>query len=274
MNIWVPHTIANPLLFSAAALFVLGLILWLEFVRMARPVLTVFMAVAGALCSYFLPLFWPTKLADLTLVIMGAVVGIVLGAVLFRVTQALLFAILAALLCGGLLAWHYGAFTPQPTQSTSPILPQPKHVSSGASSKPARGQPMALRRRVLHTLDRQYQELSVAQNRMNKLEKAQVMAAATAGLLVVILLGLLFPRVVSLIGGAWLGAALIVWTLAVYTRRFDPGLLKTILHNVRLWWIYTGLGLLGMAIQYRHFMHLRKKKKKDTPASESKKEKG
>ncbi|MGC9259635.1 MAG: hypothetical protein ACP5I8_06085 [Phycisphaerae bacterium] len=273
MNVWVPHTIANALLFSAAALFVLGLILWIEFIRMARPVLTVFMAMVGALFGYFSPLLWHTELADLTLVIIGAIVGIILGAVLFRLTQALFFAVLAALLCGGLLAQHYGAFIPQP-KNHPPALRQPAQRSSAASSQPAIGKPMALRRRVLHTMDTQYQELSADQNRMNKLEKAQVMAAATVGMLVVILLGLLFPRAVSLIGGAWLGAAIIVWALAVFTRRYDPGLLKTILHNVRLWWIYTGLGLLGMAIQYRHIMRLRKKKKKDAQAAEGKKQKG
>ena len=98
MNMWVPHTIGNALLFSAAALFVLGMIFWLEFVRMARPVLTVFMAAAGAVCGYFLPLFWHTQLADLTLMIMGMVVGIILGAVLFRLTQALLFAAVGCLI--------------------------------------------------------------------------------------------------------------------------------------------------------------------------------
>ena len=279
MNMWVPHTIGNALLFSAAALFVLGMIFWLEFVRMARPVLTVFMAAAGAVFGYFLPLLWYTQLADLTLVIMGMVVGIILGAVLFRLTQALLFAALTALLCGGLIAWHDGAFTPTNDTVKKRPLPSLVHAATGkrmvSASQPATSRPiMALRRRVVQDVHKQYVALAADSQRLNKSEKAQVMAAAAGGLLVVILLGLLFPRVISLIGGAWLGAAMILWAVAVFTRRFDPGMLKNVIRSVRPWWVYAGLGVLGMAMQSRHVLKARKKKKKEAKsAEEEKKEK-
>jgi hypothetical protein len=276
MNMWVPHTIGNALLFSAAALFVLGMIFWLEFVRMARPVLTVFMAAAGAVCGYFLPLFWHTQLADLTLMIMGMVVGIILGAVLFRLTQALLFAALTALLCGGLLAWHHGAFTP--AKHTPQTQPSPSRIHAAAekpvaaSSQPATSRPnIELRQRVAQRVQQQYQAIAADVQRLNKSEKAQVMSAAAGGLLVVILLGLLFPRLISLIGGAWLGAAMILWSVAVFTRRFDPGVIKHIVRGVRPLWVYAGLGFLGMAIQGRHVLHARKKKKKEAKAAEDEK---
>ena len=280
MIMWLPHTIDNAMLFSAAALFVLGMIFWLEFVRMARPVLTVFMAAVGAVFGYFLPLLWHTQLADLTLIIMGMVLGIILGAVLFRLTQALLFAALTALLLGGLVAWHSGAFAPKKSVagknaivastrfSTAPATSTSTHPAAG--SQPAR----ALRHRVLHDVRTQYGTLATDVQHLNKAEKAQVMAAAAGALLVVILLGLLFPRVLSLIGGAWLGAALIVWAVAVFTRRFDPGVLKHLARTVRPVWVYLALGVLGMAVQGRHILKARKKKKKEAKAAvEEKKEK-
>ncbi len=278
MCIWVPHTICNAMLFSAAALFVLGMIFWLEFVRMARPVLTVFMAAAGAVFGYFLPLLWHTELADLTLVIMGMVVGLILGAVLFRLTQALLFAALTALLVGGLIAWHDGAFAPSIVSPQKHSLRHPAHATrrfgGTAVSQPATTRSVAVRRRILQDVHKQYQILAAAKRRLNKSEKAQVMAAAAGGLLVVMLLGLLFPRVLSLVGGAWLGAAMIVWAVAVLTRRFDPGLLKTVCRSVRSAWIYGGLGILGMAIQIRHLLKARiKKKKKEAQSAEEKKKK-
>ena len=279
MIMWLPHTIDNAMLFSAAALFVLGMIFWLEFVRMARPVLTVFMAAAGAVFGYFLPLLWHTQLADLTLIIMGMVLGIILGAVLFRLTQALLFAALTALLLGGLVAWHSGAFAPKKSVvgknaivASTRFSPVPATSTSThpASSKPTR----ALRRRVLHDVRTRYGTLATDVQHLNKAEKAQVMAAAAGALLVVILLGLLFPRVLSLIGGVWLGAALIVWAVAVFTRRFDPGVLRHLARTVRPAWVYLALGVLGMAVQGRHILTARKKKKTEAKAAvEEKKEK-
>ncbi len=272
MIMWLPHTIDNAMLFSAAALFVLGMIFWLEFVRMARPVLTVFMAAAGAAFGYFLPLLWHTHLADLTLIIMGMVLGIILGAVLFRLTQALLFAALTALLLGGLVAWHSGAFAPEkPAAKKTAVVASTRFSTTTATSTsthPASSQPTpALRHRVLHDVRTRYGALAADVQRLNKAEKAQVMAAAAGGLLIVVLLGLLFPRVLSLIGGAWLGAALIVWAVAVFTRRFDPGMLKQVARAVRPAWIYLALGVLGMAVQGRHILKARKKKKKESKAA-------
>jgi hypothetical protein len=203
MNMWIPHTIGNAMLFSAAALFVLGMIFWLEFVRMARPVLTVFMAAAGAAFGYLLPLLWHTHLADLTLVIMGMVVGIILGSVLFRLTQALLFAALTALLCGDLIAWHYGAFNPSHDTAKKIAMRPPvdgaAQKPTGVSSRPAASHSISgLRRRVVRDVQQKYGVIAADTTRLNKSEKTQVMAAAAGGLLVVILLGLLFPRVVSL----------------------------------------------------------------------------
>ncbi len=268
MIMWVPHTIDNALLFSAAALFVLGMIFWLEFVRMARPVLTVFMAAAGAAFGYFLPLLWHTQLADITLIIVGMVLGIILGAVLFRLTQALLFAALTALLLGGLLAWHNGAFAPEQPIAKKPALVASAHFSAPTavtpSTRPITSQPTpALRQRVLHDVHTRYEAISRHMQRMNKAGKAQVMAAAAGGLLVVILLGLLFPRVISLIGGAWVGAAMIVWAVAVFTRRCDPGMLKHLTRNLRPLWVFLGLGVLGMAVQSRHVLKANTKKKKE-----------
>ncbi len=272
MIMWLPHTIDNAMLFSAAALFVLGMIFWLEFVRMARPVLTVFMAAAGAAFGFFFPLLWHTQLADLTLVIMGMVLGIILGAVLFRLTQALLFAVLTALLLGGLVAWYSGAFSPEkPVVQKNTIVASTRFstaTAASASTHPATSQPaQALRHRVLHDMRTRYGAIATDVQRLNKAEKAQVMAAAAGGLLIVILLGLLFPRVLSLIGGAWVGAALIIWAVAVFTRRFDPGMLKHLTRTVRPAWVYLGLGVLGMAVQSRHILKAGKKKKKEAKAT-------
>lgn len=276
MNMWVPHTIDNALLIGAAALFVLGMILWLEFVRVARPVLTVFMAAVGAGFGFFMPLLWHTQLADLTLVIMGMVIGILLGAVLFRLTQALLFGALTALLCGGLMAWHDGAFTRPPAKVHRHTLVSPAAAVAGTAatepSRPATTRPMlALRRRVMCDIGKQYDVIASDMRGLNKSEKAQIAAAAAAGLLVAILLGLLFPRAMSLVGGAWVGAAMIIWVVAVFTHRFDPGMLKIAARNVQPWWVFGGLGVLGMAIQSRHVLQARKKKKKEAKAAEAEK---
>jgi hypothetical protein len=277
MNLWVPHAIDNAMLFSAAALFVLGIIFWLEFVRMARPVLTVFMAAVGAVFGYFLPLLWHTQLADLTLVIMGMVVGLILGAVLFRLTQALLFGALTALLCGGILAWHDGVFTPAADHTAKHSLQPRIHATrlpaTAPTTHPAATRPLDVRRRIINDVHQQYQILVADQSRLNKSEKAQIMAAAAGGLLVVVLLGLLFPRAVSLLGGAWLGAAMIIWAVAVFTRRFDPGMLKMLGRYVRPVWIYGGLGMLGMAVQARQVLKFRKQKKKQADAADEKEKK-
>ena len=129
----------------------------------------------------------------------------------------------------------------------------------------------ALRQRILHDVHTRYEAIARDMQRMNKVGKAQVMAAAAGGLLVVILLGLLFPRLISLIGGAWIGAAMIVWAVAVFTRRCDPGMLKHLTRNLRPLWVYLGLGVLGMAVQSRHVLKTRRKKKKEAKAAANEK---
>ncbi len=265
MTVWVPNNISNLLLYNATGLLILGIIVWLEFVRVARPVLTLLLAAAGAACGYVLPLFWHTQLAGLTLIIIGMVLGILLGAILFRLTQAILFGMLMALLCGGLVAWHDGAFVTHASKSPSMIAPQGGHhappVAEALSAGSVTTRSMPRREHLAREIRNRFNRAAADFGRLDASQKSQVLAAAAAGLLVAILLGLLYPRATSVIGGAWLGAGMILWAVAVFTRRFDPGMLKIILHNVRPIWIYAGLGILGMAIQGRHMLQARKKKK-------------
>ncbi len=286
-----------PFLLATGITLVVGVVLWLEAVRAARPLVTLFMVAAGACGGFLVPALWHASLARLTTVITGIIAGLILGGLLFRITQAVLAAVIAAAIVVGLASFYDGVWTSRATHSLTAAvqgsdgkknallppagpaaqLPEKKPAAStsarrsgnagavAAGTQPGKLKPAWMWLAVTRVCGNIYDRLG----KLSAGQRSAMYAMAAGAGLVALLLGIIFSRATSLIGGAWLGTLMIFAALAVVGQWYSPKNLAWASQRLHPLWIFTACGLLGMAVQYRHVRRQKKSKKKD--ASEGKK---
>lgn len=280
-----------PFLLAAGITLVVGVVLWLEAVRAARPLVTLFMVVVGACGGFLVPVLWHASLARLTTVITGIIAGLILGGLLFRVTQAVLAALIAAAIVVGLASFYDGVWTPQAlhslaasvqgkdgrkiaaSQPAGPAAHMPKNKPAAstaagragkagtvaAGTQPGKVKPAWMWVVVTRVSGNIYDRLG----KLSAGQRSAMYAMAAGAGLVALLLGIIFSRATSLIGGAWFGTLMIFAALAAIGQWYSPKNLAWASQRLHPLWIFTACGALGMVVQYRHIHRQKKSKKKD-----------
>ena len=106
-------------------------------------------------------------------------------------------------------------------------------------------------------------------NKMPTSRRNEMYALAAGVGLIALLLGIVFPRGTSLAGGAWLGVFMLFAGLDILGVWYAPHARDWATMHLHPLWLFTALGILGMAVQYRH-IHREKKKTKNAEAEEKK----
>ena len=286
-----------PFLLATGLTLVTGVVLWLEAVRVARPLVTLLMVVVGACGGFLVPVLWHANLARLTTVITGIIAGLILGGLLFRITQAVLAGLIAAAIVVGVASFYDGIWTPRALHSLTAVVRMGGGKKIAAAGPADHAAPLPGARPAASTAARtggnaastaagtqtrkvkptwMWQVVTGVwaniHDRLGKLSAGQRSAmyamAAGAGL-IALLLGIIFSRATSLVGGAWLGTLMIFAALALAGEWYSAKNLAWTVQRLHPTWIFTACGLLGMAVQYRHIHRQKKNKKKD--AGEEKK---
>lgn len=286
-----------PLLVATGIMLVVGVVLWLEAVRAARPLVTLFMVVVGALGGFLVPVLWHASLARLTTVITGIIAGLILGGLLFRITQAVLAALIAAAIVVGLTSFYDGIWTPRALHNLTAVVQvgggkktaasQPAgHAAQLRGNKPAASTAAAgggkagsaaaqtqagqvKPARLWLVVTRVWANIHDRLGKLSAGQRSAMYAMAAGAGLVALLLGIIFSRATSLIGGAWLGTLMVFAAIAAVGQWYSPKNLAWANQRLHPLWIFTACGLLGMAVQYRHVHRQNKNKKKE--AKEEKK---
>ena len=286
-----------PFLLATAITLVVGLVLWLEAVRVARPLVTLLMVVVGACGGFLVPVLWHASLARLTTVITGIIAGLILGGLLFRITQAVLAALIAAAIVVGVASFCDGVWThsalhslteavqkgsgktiaaSQPTDHPAQLPGNKSAVSTtvsrggNAGSAGAGTQSRKIKPAWLwQVVTRVYVNIHDRLAKLSAGQRSAMYAMAAGAGLIALLLGIIFSRATSLVGGAWLGTLMIFAAGSVAGQWYSAKNLAWANQRLHPLWIFTACGLLGMAAQYRHIHRQKKNKKKD--ATEEKK---
>jgi hypothetical protein len=268
VDLLIPDKPEMYILIAAGVIGLIGLMLWLWAVRWARPLLTIMLAAAGAYAGFEAPALWHWDLSRITTVIAGVALGLLLGSVCFRPAQALLLALFISVLPAGALAYHDGAFHASIhglNPATQEARVNPENTQTAPTSQPAQVSEI---QNIDHYIHSQMQGLTTAQ-------RSQILAVGLGIFLVVLLLGLLFVEVSSLVGGAWLGSLLVLWSTGVFLKSLHPSTLDWALQNHVELWALPVMGILGMAVQshlviQKQHKNKDKKKKKADNKSENK----
>ena len=270
MNILVPDKPELYFLIIAGSAGVTGIVLWADAVRWARALLTLLLAEVGADIGWLAPYLWHWNLSPITTMICGVAAGIFLGALLFRPIQALLLAGFLALLSAGSLACDYGAFHSPPEFKPAATA----HADSVVGIKS-----LAAEVSVLPPVESSIKSIcGYTQNQMEQLtaiQRSEVYALGVGVFLIVLLLGLLFVHVASMVGGAWLGAIFMVWSGCIFLQYFRPSAFTWVIQHNLTTWAMIVLAVSGMAIQSHTILEKQKKsddkkKKKSAKKSEDK----
>ena len=254
-------------------------ILWLNGIRAARPLVALLMVATGAAAGFLAPVLWHATLARLTTVITGIIVGLIFGGLLFRIAQAVLAAVLAASVVVGLMSFYAGVWTPR---AISGLTAAPAAVTHGNASQPARkAAPPSTSRSTTAKGGRAaptWLWIKTSQvgkgvigilRKMPAAQRNEMYAIAAGVGLIAFLLGIVFPRGTSLVGGAWMGVLMLFTGLNILGIWYAPRAREWADAHLHPLWIFSVFGILGMAVQYRH-IH-REKKNKKTAAAEEKK---
>ena len=280
-----------PWLLTTVVILVLGLILWLESVRAARALVTLLMVALGAFAGLLIPALWHANLARLTTVITGVIAGLILGGLLFRITQAVLAAFIAAAILVGIASFYDGAWTSKAAAGTVAVkvLTSRPAPSTQGVERPANGATSAVQMRAVshsgtlrdtqggiklgrvkpvwlwQSLVGVYKNVQSHLGKISETQRNEMYAMAAGVGLVALLLGIVFPKATSLVGGAWLGPLLIFASLALFGHWYRPEWLAWAFQRLHVPWVFVACGVVGMAVQYRHVHRRKKKKKKDSP---------
>jgi hypothetical protein len=240
-----------------------GFVLWLNSVKEAMIIITVFLSAVGFICPWLLPLDHLNFLARVSLGLGGVVLGIILGTLCFRVSQAVLLALIVGGILGGGLAYHDGAF-PSPSGGARANRPasRPAAVASHPSPSPAVWS-QKLRTEATHF----YAATCAGLKHLSSQQADGVYALAVGSALVTLLLAIIFPQMASLAGGVWAGALLMLGGVLIWLEYWRPRWAGDF--QTALWPQVTFLSLLvvGTAVQSRHLFKLnaaRKNAKSDT----------
>ena len=260
----------TTMLIAAGLAIPIGLVLWLNSVKEAMVLITVFLSALGFLAPWLLPLDHLNFLSRVAIGLGGVVVGIILGTLCFRLSQAVLLALIVGGILGGGLAYHDGAFASHPAVVAK---------SHGAKSRPVPSatHPVTVYRKIINKIRKTAVHLcKVVRSSLQRLPAQQaggVYALTIGSALITLLVAFIFPELASLAGGVWAGSLLMLGGALIWLKYWQPTWAGNF--ETALWPQVTFLLLLviGTALQSRHLFKLRAARK-SAKADGGKKSKG
>ncbi len=260
----------TAMLVAAGLAIPIGLVLWLNSVKEAMVLITLFLAAIGFLVPWLLPLDHLNFLSRISIGLGGVVMGIILGTLCFRLSQAVLLALIVGGILGGGLAYHDGAFarhsamTAKSQAAGSRPVPALKHQSAV---------PGTIINKIRHTAIHVYSRVRSSLRRLPGQQAPGVYALTVGSALITLLVAFIFPELASLAGGVWAGSLLMLGGAIIWLQYWQRQWLGN--YEKALWPQITFLLLLviGTAAQSRHLFKL-KAARKSTKSDGGKKSRG
>lgn len=245
----------STLMITAVLGLFCGTLLWLIGFRIARPALTMLLSAGGAFWGYLAPFIWHIPLVSIASAIVGALIGAILGSIGFRFMQAVLLAALLAVVVVSVCTWNHQAASKGVSPATAPVTAQSAvHHGNGVNARIWQ---------VWYNARAKGQEWWKEVNTMPVAKRSQALAIAIGAGLVVLLLGLLFPRMTSIVATACLGSVALLLSLVVLGQAFDPSAVQWCLHQVRPRWLVVGGAVSGMILQGGQAIYQRRNRAKE-----------